>query len=755
MESAATPPDLGASPFFLECFGERCWVHPPEWSTNALFTPFTSGGNRAFVEIRDFSLGPAEGLLGAASPYIREVSKASAPAAASREETPAEQGLSLQDPLTVLPGVGPKRAALFTSSFGVTKVSGLLGLLPRKYEEPPVLTTLDQLGEFAGRRVRVLAVVARQQFWRRGRRSTLRLGLTLPADQGDTTQVLAEALFFNQPYRRSAFSDEAPILLEAQVRIDPDKPKALPQLLVPKSLPADAPPPSPGPIPVYPEGEGLSSGVVARAVEAALVLLPKIQDPLPDWLRAKVEVPTLSAALQALHAPPDQEQLQAGRRRLAWGEVLRRELHHQEALQSQGSEAPPIPTDQELWQRIAARLPFALSAEQEEVLAELRADLESGRPMARLLHGEVGSGKTAVAFALALAVVAAGGQVALLAPTEILARQHLDTFRTWLRDSAVEVVAFLGDDSPAARRAALATLGAGRPAIAIGTHALFQPKVHFRNLRLVLFDEQHRFGVRQKAALLAKGEDPHVLTMTATPIPRTLAWAHYGAVQSCTLRSRAGTTATIHTDVAERNQWREVAKAWRPALEAGERAFVVVPHVDGDDGLQAWQDRLLQGPWKGLSSAFVHGRLPGQETARAVGRFRREEVTLLFGTTVVEVGLDVPQVPRMLILGAERFGLASLHQLRGRLSRGAGAANGHCQILAKGEEAVTRLKFLEQAADGFAVAEEDLRRRGPGTLRGRAQHGHSRFQMFDPVADADLILHLADQDIRNWIQDQG
>jgi len=698
------------------------------------------------------------------------VSKASAPAAASREPDPAERGLSLQDPLTVLSGVGPKRAALFAASFGVTKVSGLLGLLPRKYEEPPVLTSLDQLAEFSGRRVRVLAVVARQQFWRRGRRSTLRLGLTLPREGsaadgeaaegvadggGDATEVLAEALFFNQPYRRSAFATEEPILFEAQVRVDPDKPQALPQLLVPKSLPADAPPPSTGPIPVYPEGEGLSAGVVGRAVEAALVLLPQIQDPLPDWLRAKVEVPTLSQALAALHTPPDPGQLQAGRRRLAWGEVLRREMHHLEALQNPSAEASPVPTDQELWQRIAARLPFRLSAEQEEVLSELRADLDSGRPMARLLHGEVGSGKTAVAFALALAVVAAGGQVALLAPTEILARQHLDTFRTWLRDSAVEVVAFLGDDSTAARRAALATLGAGRPAIAIGTHALFQPKVSFRNLRLVVFDEQHRFGVRQKAALLAKGDHPHVLTMTATPIPRTLAWAHYGAVQSCTLRSRAGTTATIHTEVAERSSWREIAKAWRPALEAGERAFVVVPHVDGDDGLQAWQDRLLQGPWKGISSAFVHGRLPGQDTARAVGRFRRQEVTLLFGTTVVEVGLDVPQIPRMLILGAERFGLASLHQLRGRLSRGAGAANGHCQILAKGEEAVARLQFLEQAADGFAVAEEDLRRRGPGTLRGRAQHGHSRFQMFDPVADADLILHLADKDIRNWIQDQG
>lgn len=681
------------------------------------------------------------------------MSKAPVPAASPSESKSAGAILSLQDPLTVLAGVGPKRAALFASCFGVTKLSGLLGLLPRRYEDPPQQTSLQQLAAFDGQRVRVPAVVVRQQFWRRGRRSTLRLGLRLPGDDGD--EVLAEALFFNQAYRRGAFAVNETLLFEAQVRVDPNKAKALPQLLVPKCLPADAPPPSAGPIPLYPEGEGLPSGVVGRAVEAACVLLPQIQDPMPDWLRAKVEVPPLADALSQLHAPTDQASLQAGRRRLAWGEVLRREMHHREALQQGGKAAQAISTDEALWQRICARLPFVLSTEQQEVLQVLREDLASGRPMARLLHGEVGSGKTAVAFALALAVVAAGGQVALLAPTEILARQHLDTFRQWLRGSTVEILAFLGDDAPAARRAALATLGAGRPAIAIGTHALFQPKVLFRNLRLILFDEQHRFGVRQKAALLEKAKDPHVLTMTATPIPRTLAWAHYGAVQSCTLRHRAGTAATIHTEVAERNTWREIATLWRPAIAAGERAFVVVPHVDGDDGLQAWQERLLGGPWKGLSAAVVHGRLPGQETSRAVGRFRRAEVPLLFGTTVVEVGLDIPQIPRMLILGAERFGLASLHQLRGRLSRGQGAKNGLCQVLAKGEEAVERLKFLEEAADGFTVAEEDLRRRGPGTLRGRAQHGHSRFQMFDPVADADLILHLADKDISNWVQDQG
>ncbi len=670
----------------------------------------------------------------------------------TKEATPGtESGIQAEDPLTVLAGIGPARAAAFTEAFGVQRCGDLLRLLPVRYEEPPVRVTAQELPDLAGRLVQVPLQVLARQFWRRGRRSTLRLRL---GEEGSEAPA-AEALFFNQPYRRDAFEPGELHLWEGRLRAAEEGSAKLPQLLVPRGLALDAPEPGPGPRPLYPETEGLPASVVAKAVRACLPLLGQVEESLPDWLRDQAAVPPLGEALATLHQPTDHASLEAARRRLAWGEVLRREQEHLRALPGDGVRTAVIAPDPAVEARIRARLPFPLSAEQEQVLTTLQEDLARGRPMARLLHGEVGSGKTAVAFALALMVVAAGGQVALLAPTEILARQHLATFRRWLDGSAVLVHGLLGEDQAASRRAVLASLASTRPSIAIGTHALFQDAVRFGDLRLVLFDEQHRFGVRQKAALLAKGSHPHVLTMTATPIPRTLAWARFGAVEVCTLRQRAGTQAAIHTTVAPRGEWRRQAEAWRPALEAGDRAFVVVPHVDGEDGLAAWQERLLGGPWRGLAAEAVHGRMPGSRTAQAVVRFARGAVPLLFGTSVVEVGLDVPAVPRMLICAAERFGLASLHQLRGRLARGPEATTGHCLLLAKDEEACAGLRFLETAADGFAVAEEDLRRRGPGTLRGQAQHGHVRFQAFDPRQDADLLPLVAQEEVRNWLRTQG
>ena len=374
--------------------------------------------------------------------------------------------------------------------------------------------------------------------------------------------------------------------------------------------------------------------------------------------------------------------------------------------------------------------------------------------MQRLLHGEVGSGKTAVAFALALAIAADGGQVALMAPTELLARQHLQTFRSWLKGSRLHVIGLLGDDPAAVRKTNLVALRGGTAGIAIGTHALFQKEVHFRDLQLVIFDEQHRFGVKQKAALLAKGERPHVLTMTATPIPRTMAWAQYGALEPCVLRARAGAGAPIETEVLPAEAWEEQARRLRPALERGERCFVVVPRIDGEEGLATWTERLFHGPWRGIRGAVVHGRLPGEEVEAKVAQFRRREVSVLCGTTVVEVGIDVPGIEHMLLLGAERLGLASLHQLRGRLARGADSPPGHCRILVGNPDSMERLKALETCEDGFTVAALDLRERGPGTLLGTRQHGASGFSAFDPLEDDDLVQLLRREELRNWLDNQ-
>ncbi|RMH04491.1 MAG: DEAD/DEAH box helicase [Planctomycetota bacterium] len=641
-----------------------------------------------------------------------------------------------ETPLTVLRGLGPKRAGVLAREFGLRTLGDLVRFLPLRYQEPAGDRLLAEVGE--GERVRVRVEVRSVSLWRRGGRSTLQARI---ADRSGE----ATAVWFNMPWLRDSLPAGRRLILEGRASVRRGR-----RIYGPRIVPAEEAAGGGGLRPVYPEAPGVGPHLLRRWVAEALERLRPIPDPLPAWLRREAGVPDLDRALADLHAPSSSAPVEAARRRLAWEEVLTLERRRLRSLA--GPAAPPgRAADPEVWRRIEARLPFPLSEDQRRVLAVLRADLAAGRRLTRLLHGEVGSGKTAVAFALMLAVVAEGRQAALLAPTEILARQHLATFRAWLAGSRVELVGLLGDDGAADRRAALAALAEGRASIAIGTHALFGPAVAFRDLGLVVFDEQHRFGVRQKAALIGKGRRPHVLTMTATPIPRTLAWARYGALEPCVLRSRPGTGGGVRTRLAPPGEWPEFAAGLRPALERGERMFVVVPRVDGPDGLLARAADLLAGPWRGLPAAVVHGRLPGAEVERRVARFAAGEAPVLLGTTVVEVGLDVPGVPRMAVLGAERLGLASLHQLRGRLARGPQAGPGECVLFAA-VEAHDRLRILVERSDGFAVAEADLARRGPGALRGTSQHGRADFQVFDPLRDADLLDLLRRPKVRSWLE---
>jgi ATP-dependent DNA helicase RecG len=646
-------------------------------------------------------------------------------------------------PLTVLPGIGPRRAEHFATSFGVQDLGGLLHLLPRRYQLKAEHRTIEQLVD--GDRARITGAITKVWMFRpRGRHTVL--SVRLEDDSGTV-----DALFFNQPYLRKSLEIGQVLTLEGKASLSRGR-----QLLGARRVQAEEGKDTVCLDAIYPEAEGLSSGLVARTIEAAYTWAAQDfgpEEPLPEFMLGLAQVPTYAQALHRLHFPTDLAQVEFARRRLALGEVLRLELARLKLVnQPQLRRTPEI--EPQVWQRIFARIPFRLNEDQQQALQEMRADLEAGATLRRLLHGEVGSGKTVIAFALALAIAATGGQVALLAPTEILARQHLATFGKWLQGSRLPIVALLGDDTAAQRRASLAQLASGRACIAIGTHALFGPKVRFRQLDLVVFDEQHRFGVRQKAALVSKGEKPHVLTMTATPIPRTLAWARYGALDACILRSRAGNHANIQTRVQSLDQWPKVAAELAEHFRRGLRAFVVAPRIDGPEGLLALAHELKVGAWRGLPIALVHGRLPGAEVARAVADFQAGRVLALLGTSVVEVGLDVPNVPRMVVLGAQRFGLASLHQLRGRLARGPEAEPGRCDFLAD-SEALDRLKCLEICQDGFQVADLDLELRGPGVLQGQAQHGHAGFQIFDPASDQDLVDLMSHKEIRNWLADQG
>lgn len=657
-------------------------------------------------------------------------------------------------PLTALPGIGPKRAAQFAELLGAQTLAGLLRVLPRKYQEPARWVSSAAWAEADGERVRFRGQVVKTWMFRpRGRRTVL--GVRVEDEHGHV-----DALFFQQPWLRDRFQRGELLELEGKASAGRGA-----QLMAPRLVRADEEEVV-GLEAVYPEAGSLSSGQVTKAVQAAVdALLAAAQesgqdpaawvsDPIPAELRDGLDLPSLGAAWLALHRPESREQIESARRRLAFGEVLRLERSRLAALPADGAPAARA-REQQVWDRILARIPFALTPDQEGVLQTLREELAAGRTVRRLIHGEVGSGKTVVAFAMALALAAEGRQSAILAPTEILARQHLRTFDQWLQGSQLRLVRLLGDDPKPMRRAALADLAAGRAQIAVGTHALFGPEVRFADLGLVVLDEQHRFGVRQKSALVAKGENPHVLTMTATPIPRTLAWAAYGALEPCVLRSRPGSGAEVTTRVQRPVAWREsVSAEMAERAAAGEPAFLVAPRIDGEGGLKALVASLREGPWSQLRVGAVHGRMPGAEIEAQVRGLAEGRLHALAGTTVVEVGLDVADVPQMAIFGAERLGLASLHQLRGRLARGLGARPARCEIFAAGE-ACDRLKVLEECRDGFQVAETDLRQRGPGMLRGLAQSGHGGFRVFDPVKDADLVEALRREEIRNWLREGG
>lgn len=675
-------------------------------------------------------------------------------------------------PLTELAGVGPKRAATFENSFGVSTISELLAILPRRYQQPARLQSIESIKD--GERVQVEGEIERVWLFRpRGRKTVLGVRL---ADQSESITCL----FFHQPYLRKTFEVGTTVRMEGTASL-----KRGHQLLAPRRIDPEQAVNEAALEPVYPEADGVSAGQVAKLIHVALARkdvpdeLSAWQETLPPEVLAAAQVPTLPQALLQLHQPTSEQAVEAARRRLAFGEVLKLERARKQIVASgvgevagqgdvgaaRASQATSSRLlDAAVWDRILARIPFDLSADQQQVLTEIRTDLAQGQPLRRLLHGEVGSGKTVIAFALALAVIADGSQVAILAPTEILARQHIQTFQQWLLGAELKVRGLLGDDSAQARRASLSDLASGQTKLVVGTHALFQKQVRFRNLGLVIYDEQHRFGVRQKAALAAKGDRPHVLTMTATPIPRTMAWAQYGALRPSVLRARVGNGGEVQTRVHEPKAWPKIAQELAAQMANGERAFLVAPRIDGEGGLLDLHRKLQQGLWAGIPIGMVHGRMEGNQVAATVDAFRQRKIMALLGTSVVEVGLDVPGIRRMVVLGAERFGVASLHQLRGRLARGGGvppqsgiaaaAPTAVCDLIAN-KDSIPRLRCLEECSDGFRVAELDLQQRGPGTLRGVAQHGHYRFQIFDPIRDAEMLDLLQLKEIRNWLQVEG
>lgn len=499
-------------------------------------------------------------------------------------------------------------------------------------------------------------------------------------------------------------------------------------------------------VPVYPLTDGVNADVVRKAVVAALPAATQLQEALPDGLRNKYGLIGIQEAIAHIHFPPHGDALHAARHRLVFDEFfyLQLGLLTRRLQQRQEQTSAVLAPTGALISTFYQVLPFQLTEAQQRVINDILNDLQEPSPMNRLVQGDVGSGKTVVAVVAILAAVQAGYQAALMAPTEVLAEQHYRKVVSWFNLLHLSVELLTGSTKTAKRRQILTELQTGELPLLVGTHALIEDPVQFQRLGLVVIDEQHRFGVQQRARLQQKGDHPHVLTMTATPIPRTLALTLHGDLDVSQIDELPPGRQPIQTTVLAGRDRQHAYDLMRREIAQGRQAYVVLPLVEESEKLDLRSaveeyDRLRELIFPDFAIGLLHGRMTAAEKDEAIQQFRDNQTQILVSTTVVEVGVDVPNATIMLIEHAERFGLSQLHQLRGRVGRG--THQSYCLLMSssKTEGAQQRLKVLEQSQDGFFISEMDMRFRGPGEVLGTRQSGLPDFALASLVEDQDVL----------------
>lgn len=630
--------------------------------------------------------------------------------------------------------LGPK-AARALDTLGLHTVGNLLEHLPRARGEARTVATL-QRGETATVLVEVRAIDTRS-VRRRGMKP--RVEATV-ADHSGSMRVS----FFNQPWLAQRYPPGTRLLLT--VRSDERG-----RVSVTAHAPTDLQVAGEAHVAQYPASEGIDSTRILALMREHRDQIADTLEPLPARVRAAEQLPDRPAALTALHFPSTEGDPIGGRRRLAFDELLLVQLVllRRRARRERAATAPPLDGPRELTARwLADGLPFPLTGDQANALEDIDHDLAQRHPMQRLLMGEVGSGKTVVALFALLRAVEQGWQGALMAPTETLAEQHFATIQALMPGEAVPAALLTGSTTASRRADILGKLASGELALVVGTHALIEPDVRFARLAVAVVDEQHRFGVRQRAALDAKGPTtadepltPHVLHMTATPIPRTLALVEHGDLDHTVLKELPRGRRPIETHVASGERERERAyERIREELRAGRQAFVVCPLVEESETMQAKAaraefERLRDTEFRDFRVVLMHGQLRPREKQEAMAAFAAGGADVLVATSVIEVGIDVPNATVMLVEDAERYGISQLHQLRGRIGRGEHASL--CLLFGPKESA--RLKALAAHADGFRLAQIDLELRREGELIGVRQHGEARFRIATLPDDAALL----------------
>jgi ATP-dependent DNA helicase RecG len=661
-------------------------------------------------------------------------------------------------PVSVLKGVGPK-AAERLARLGIHSVQDLLFHLPTRYQDRTRVVPIGSLRPGDQAVIQGEVQIADVRF---GRRRSLLVRLA------DGTGAITLRFFHFSAAQRAGMERGARLRCFGEVRNGPQTYELVhPEVQYIDD--ADGLPVEEALTPIYPTTEGMHQLTWRDLTGRALELLGNggLQELLPNAILDELRLPELAAAVRLLHRPPpDQSRAllsEAGhpaQRRLALEELLAHQLSLRMLRERQRSHgAPALRGDGSLQARLLEALPFRLTAAQQRVVAQLRADLAEPRPALRLVQGDVGSGKTVVAALAALCCVEAGCQVALMAPTELLAEQHLRNFTAWLEPLGVAVGWLSGRHKGRRREQTLAGLADASLQVVVGTHALFQDDVRFARLGLVIVDEQHRFGVHQRLALSAKGpagQMPHQLVMTATPIPRTLAMTAYADLDLSVIDELPPGRTPVTTAVVVDSRRAEVVERVAAACREGRQAYWVCTLIEESEALQCEAAEAtaaaLAEALEGLRVGLVHGRLKPADKEAVMSRFKDGAIDLLVATTVIEVGVDVPNASLMVIENAERLGLSQLHQLRGRVGRG--AAQSHCVLLYHpplGGVAQERLAVIRESTDGFEIARRDLEIRGPGEVLGTRQTGEMQFRVADLMRDQDLVPQaqaLADRLLR-------
>lgn len=649
--------------------------------------------------------------------------------------TPTESAdAAARAPLTSLPGVGRARADRL-ARLGLSAVRDLLFLRPRRLEEVGPRVDIASAPEHVGRRITIEGSVSRARFVRtRGKRSLLRIAVR------DETGTI-DALFFNQPWMKNRLPVAETVKLQGLVVDARGAALAHPRVESP-----ERPLPEPGTlVPMYGLVDGIGQEFLRGLVhEARERCLDSVHDPVPAADLERLGLVDLASAVVELHAPTSFEAFGRALRRVGFEALLTLQARLATRERVELGRARAVTIDAEGHAELLGRFPFRPTNSQTSAFDALRRDLRRTRPMRRLLQGDVGAGKTLVGLYACMATARAGGQAAFLAPTEILAEQHYDGLRADWGPSGLRAALLTGSLSAAERKRVLAGLASGETDLVFGTHALFSDDVRYRRLATAVVDEQQRFGVAQRRRLLEKGDDVHLLLMTATPIPRTLALTLYGDLDTTVLSEKPAGRGVIRTRARVGGEPTEALEDLVGELEAGGRALWVLPRIESSDlgrGATEVFEALRASELGSHGIELVHGRMDAADRARRLDRFRAGKARVLVSTTVIEVGLDVPSATFIVIEGAERFGLAQLHQLRGRVGRGERPATCYLFGAASAQE---RLRALEATHNGFAIAEEDLRLRGMGDLAGLRQAGENTEGLADPELDLELILAARD-----------